>query len=97
MPAATSPSKVSPSNNSAATTERYASCGSMSMTNTVLRTRIVPPYTLFHPANDDEDLRDAGEGGWVDKEWSIRRARGVRITSVAENLGLDREQSCKVH
>ena len=63
MPAATSPSKVSPSNNIAATTERYASCGSMSMTNTVLRTRVVPPYTLFHPANDDEALRDAG-GGW---------------------------------
>ena len=64
MPAATSPTKVSPSNNSAATTERYASCGSMSMTNTVLRRRVVPPYTLFHPANDDEALRDAG-GGWV--------------------------------
>ena len=24
----------------------------------------MPPYTVFHPANDDEALRDAG-GGWV--------------------------------
>ena len=65
MSAATSPSTVSPSNNIAATRERYTrSCGSMSMTNTVLRTRVVPPYTVFHPANDDEALRDAG-GGWV--------------------------------
>ena len=64
MPAATSPSKVNPSNNSAATRERYAFCGSMSMTNTMLRIRVVPPYTVFHPANDDEALRDAG-GRWV--------------------------------
>ena len=53
------------------------------MTNTVLRTRIVPSYRLSQPANDVKALRLSGGGvGMVGSIRRLLRPRGVQLSDL---------------
>ena len=73
------------------------------MTNTVLRTRIVPSYRASQPANDDKAWRDSGGGvGMVCSIRRLRRARGVQLSdrralpAAARGVVVDRREGLTV-